>query len=144
MTVLPGSHEHVCWLAAHGVYHGRAMARGQAPMPPCSGELVRCHLIPRQLIRRTLLHAEGAEAVDRVIADPRSWVPGCGGPHGNGGHHGQFDQSRTLRIPRRRLPAGLVELAEEIGLLWWLCSEYGCSVDCTHPGRASSRASGRR
>lgn len=103
-----------CWLARFGVYE-------RGPMPPCEGRLIRAHLIKRQ----TLLRELPAEVAARAIDDPRSWVPACGGPQGNGGHHGMADHSRTLRIPYDNLPAGLIELAAETGLLWWLEREYG-------------------
>jgi hypothetical protein len=86
---------------------------------PCDGGLVRCHLLPRQLLRRELKSRWRA-----VAADERSWVFGCGGPMGNGGHHGELDQARTLRVPREALPPGLVELAGELGLTWWIDHEY--------------------
>lgn len=83
---------------------------------PCDGQLVRCHLLPKQLLKR-----EGHRA---AAADERSWVWGCGGPMGNGGHHGMLDHSRTLRVPLAALPTGTVELAAELGLTWWLEREY--------------------
>ena len=99
----------ICWLGAFGF-----MDNGD-PVAKCDGRLVRCHLIPKQKI---------AKAGGRVW-DRRSWVWGCGGPTGVGGHHGQLDSSRTLHIPRACLPAGLEELAMELGLLWWLDQTYG-------------------
>lgn len=62
-----------------------------------------------------------------LVADARSWVWGCGGPTGIGGHHGRLDSRGCdpLRIPRYRLPPGLEEFAEELGLGWWLDREYG-------------------
>lgn len=87
---------------------------------PCDGRLVRCHLLPQQLLRR-----EVGSGWRKVAADPRSWVWGCGGPVGIGGHHGQLDSSRALRIPRHRLPAGVEALAAELGLTWWLDRTYG-------------------
>jgi hypothetical protein len=103
-----------CFLATFGVYE-------RGPMPPCDGRLVRCHLLPRQLIKANCPPrlAEGA------IEDPRSWVWGCGGPMGNGGHHGMFDSARTLRIPREALPPSAEALAADLGLLYWLDREYG-------------------
>jgi hypothetical protein len=104
---------------------------------PCDGRLVKAHLISRQFLRRELMdrtmlsmapRADCERAVDAKIADPRSWVWACGGPMGNAGHHGMLDASRTLRIPRDRLPAGLEEFAEELGLTWYLCREYGCQA----------------
>jgi hypothetical protein len=84
---------------------------------PCDGRLVRCHLISRQQLRRA--------GYPELVEDPRTWVPGCGGPTGIGGHHGQLDFSRTLRVPLFALPTATLLLAEEIGLDWWLEREYG-------------------
>jgi hypothetical protein len=85
----------------------------------CDGKLVRCHLIRRQVIRR--------EAGTEYEMDPRSWVWGCGGITGIGGHHGALDWAGPgrLRIPRDRLPMELEEFAAEIGLEWWVEREYG-------------------
>jgi hypothetical protein len=85
------------------------------PMPPCDGRLVKCHLIPRQVLRR---HGVGEMA-------PGSWVWGCGGPTGSGGHHGMFDFSRTLRLSREMIPQDTERLAKTVGLLWYLDREYG-------------------
>lgn len=87
---------------------------------PCSGRLVKCHLIPQQLLRR-----EHPDTWRQHATNPASWVWGCGGPMGNGGHHGQLDQARTLRIPRRNLPPSTEALAVHLGLGWWLDREYG-------------------
>lgn len=107
----------VCWLALNAVPE-------RGVMPPCQGRLVRVHLIPRQLLEREL--GRGGAAARRAIADERSWVWGCGGPMGNAGHHGMLDAGhRPLRVPRLSLPAGLEELADELGLGWWLEREYG-------------------
>jgi hypothetical protein len=103
-----------CWVARFGMYE-----RGH--MPPCDGQVIRAHLIPRRLLLRELDAATAAKAID----DPRSWVPCCGGPTGAGGHHGMLDVSRTIRIPYRCLPVGLHSLCEELGLTWWLDREYG-------------------
>ena len=84
-------------------------------MPPCDGRLVCCHLIPRQMLKR-LKHDE---------MDRRSWVWGCGGLTGIAGHHGMFDSSRRLRVPRSSIPASTEELALELGILWWLDRVYG-------------------
>jgi hypothetical protein len=99
----------VCYLGAFG-----RMELGD-PMPRCSGELVRCHLIPRSVLRR--------HNVDELAHG--SWVWGCGGPTGLGGHHGMFDVGRTLRLPREALPAATEELAMRIGLRWYLDRHYG-------------------
>lgn len=84
---------------------------------PCDGRLVRCHLISRQVLRRRKLA--------HLIPDRRTWVWGCGGIVGVGGHHGELDHSRRLRIPRLQLPVDTIALADEVDLLWWLDREYG-------------------
>ena len=88
---------HGCWVAMNVDSPG-----------PCDGYLVRAHLIPKQTIRR---ETQGAD-----LWDDRVWVPVCGGPTGIGGHHGQLDYSRTLRIPRDALPAAVEEFAFEHNL----------------------------
>lgn len=88
---------------------------------PCHGHLVRAHLIPRQVFRRELPSLRAQEAIE----DPRSYVMACGGLQGVSGHHGMLDYSRTLRVPREALPPGLEDLAEELGLGWYLDREYG-------------------
>ncbi len=95
-----------CWLAQFSCF-------------PCDGRLIRAHLLPRHLLRR--------EGNAGAIADPRSWVPACGGPTGCSGHHGIFDYGsvRTLRVPREALPAGVEELAAELDLGWYLDRKYG-------------------
>lgn len=111
---------------------------------PCDGALIRAHLVPRQLLKREYPHGavliEGqwqrrairqpaarnaCRTLRQLCDDPRSWVPCCGGPMGLSGHHGQLDQSRTLRIPRELLPTAVEEFAAELGLLWYLDREYG-------------------
>ena len=99
----------ICWLGAFGVMEL------DDPVPKCDGRLVRCHLIPKPLIQQY-----GGKVWDR-----RAWVWGCGGPTGMSGHHGMLDYSRTLRIPRRCLPAGTEQFASELGLLWFLDRTYG-------------------
>jgi len=96
-----------CWLA-------------QFSDTPCDGQLVKVHLLPRQLLKR-----EAPDRAQELIEDPRSWVPACGGPCGNAGHHGQLDHSRTLRVPRHMLPLGVEEVADELRLSYWLDREYG-------------------
>jgi hypothetical protein len=114
---------------------------------PCEGRLVRCHLIPRQKLekgphvrngQRLPIAETDREAMDiyvdggpmvvvlsSVRRDTRSWVWGCGGPMGPGGHHGLFKPDGPRPIERHRLPPGLEEFAEEIGLSWWLDYTYG-------------------
>lgn len=101
-------HDPDCWLAAHG-----RMEDG-GPMPSCNGGLVRVHLIPKQLLKREHLPK----------FDSRTYVYACGGPMGNGGHHGMLDQSRTLRVRFEDLPDRLLNFAEQHGLVWWLEREY--------------------
>lgn len=99
--------------------HGCFLAQFR-PDVPCSGRLIRAHLLPRQLLRRELDRTTYLAAVE----DPRSWIPACGGIMGPTGHHGMLDYSRTLRIPYDKLPPGTVELARELGLDWWLEREF--------------------
>jgi hypothetical protein len=87
---------------------------GGDSMPPCDGSLVRVHLIPKQLLKREHLPK----------FDPRTYVYACGGPMGNGGHHGMLDQGRRLRIRFEDLPVKVVEFAEQHNLTWWLEREY--------------------
>lgn len=96
-----------CWLAEHG------RMEHNDPMPSCSGSLVRVHLIPRQLLKRERLPQ----------LDPRTYVYACGGPMGNGGHHGMLD-GRRLRVRFADLPVKVREFADEHGLTWWLRREY--------------------
>lgn len=99
-----------CWLA-------------QFSDRPCSGRLVRAHLIPRQVLLRELR----AEVSAGAISDRRSWVPACGGPQGDGGHHGMLDRPAVneLRVPRSALPPMLEVFAAEHGLSWFLDRCYG-------------------
>lgn len=96
---------------------------------PCDGGLVRCHLIPKQLLKRLFPHGFDGRSLAVLQADPRSWVWGCGGPTGIGGHHGQLDTSRKLRVPRPLLPSGVEEMATELDLLWWVDREYGVAEE---------------
>jgi hypothetical protein len=92
---------------------------------PCDGPLVRCHLIPKHVLRQNFPKGFEGRALAVLQADPRSWVWGCGGSMGLGGHHGQLDTSRKLRIPRELLPDVTEEFAAELGLTPWLDREYG-------------------
>jgi hypothetical protein len=76
---------------------------------------VRVHLIPQQLLKR-----EGGEP-----GDPRSYVLACGGLSGVGGHHGDLDATRKLRLAYEDLPRPLVVMAQQLNLDWWLRREYG-------------------
>lgn len=113
---------------------------------PCDGRLVRCHLIPKQLLAREF--GKGAylvngrwlpsvearfvrgfptslpyRSVKNLQDDERAWVPGCGGPSGLEGHHGMLDGFK-LALPRRLLPDAVIEYACELGLLWWIDKHY--------------------
>ena len=99
----------VCWLGRFGVMEN------DDPKPKCDGRLVRCHLIPEQMLRDT----------SGEVWDERAWVWGCGGIMGDSGHHGMLDKSRTLRLPRQFLPPQVEEIALEFGLRWYLDRTYG-------------------
>lgn len=110
---------------------------------PCDGRLVKVHLVPQQLLKKEFPHGvifhdnrwrrahpiENPEWAHRSLrqlqGDPRSYVMACGGPMGPTGHHGMLDGSRTLRIPRYRIPAGTEQFVAELGLRWFLDREYG-------------------
>jgi hypothetical protein len=119
---------------------------------PCSGVLIRAHLIPKQRIRREWPRGafspagrapwvplgqdqalEEAALVGRarslaeITWDSRCWVPMCGGPMGNAGHHGMLDAGGVgrIKILRAWLPPELEEFAEEYGLGWSLEADYG-------------------
>jgi len=109
-----------------------------APGVPCDGQLVRCHLISKQVLRREIWprRAELAEtwglygcgpfprSLQELCELPATWVPGCGGLCGCDGHHGMLDRSRKLRIPFEDLPSETVRLAEWLDLMPWLEREY--------------------
>lgn len=101
----------VCYLAAFG-----KMRHPQQVMPPCDGQLVKCHII-----KRTVLRAAGAPEWANPV-----WVWGCGGPTGIGGHHGMLDHGhRPLYLPRSAILPETEEFAEYYGLTYWLDREYG-------------------
>lgn len=106
---------------------------------PCDGALIRAHLIPKQRIGRERDAARAAErrgmltpAQRRLLLrpemhllwDPAVWVPMCGGPMGQGGHHGMLD-GKQLRIARADLPPALEEFARRYGFEWSLEADYG-------------------
>jgi hypothetical protein len=99
-----------CFLAHRGAYE-------RSQMPSCDGRLVKCHLIPRHLLR----HTDGV--LD--LWDPATYVWACGGPMGNTGHHGLFDGSRTIRLPRSAIPQSTENYAQTFGLEWYLDRTYG-------------------
>lgn len=109
----PSTHTETCWFAS------------VPDAGPCDGPLVRCHLMPKHVLRQNFPKGFEGRALAVLQADPRSWVWGCGGSMGLGGHHGRLDTSRKLRIPRNLIPAETEELAAELGLTPWLDREYG-------------------
>lgn len=124
--------EEPCYLAAHGV-----MANPRETMLPCSGLLVRAHLIPQQTLLREIIDPMNRlkeptkfRALRKtpeslaILWDPRVWVWACGGPMGNGAHHGLFDHGR-ISLPRQALPDGLVEFAHQYGITWAIERRYG-------------------
>jgi hypothetical protein len=94
----------------------RCFFEGWPDVGPCDGRLIKAHLIKRQTLTR--------EGYGRLIHDRRTWVPCCGGPQGNAGHHGRLDGGQ-LRIPREKLPKGFVDLMGELGLSWCVAKHYG-------------------
>jgi hypothetical protein len=110
-----------CWLQTHGLLemHDKLVpVRLHPVLNACSGPLTRCHLIPRQLMRREI---KDRHELDAAVADLRGWVPGCLR------HHDLLDRARRLRIPAENLPDTLWELAAELGdpFTFWLEREYG-------------------
>lgn len=110
----------VCWLAQF------------APAVSCRGPVVRCHLVPKQTIRREVWNQREAlrpllvqlgkvfpSTLRLLQGDPRCWRLGCEI------HHHMLDSSRKLRIPRERLPRETEAFCSDYGLLWWLDREYG-------------------
>lgn len=88
---------------------------------PCDGPIDKCHLIPKQRIKRELrsrypnIDDEGLRA---AVWHDSMWVYGCRK------HHGELDVSRTLRIPRDSLLVKTRVVAEMLGLGWSLDLDY--------------------
>ena len=113
---------------------------GRPGAGPCDGSVIRAHLIPKQRIKRerdsalarrrrgepALPHDEAllASSESALVWSSRCWVPMCGGPMGNGGHHGKFDAG-FLRIARAEVPETVVAFARRHGLEWSLEADYG-------------------
>jgi hypothetical protein len=93
-----------CWLAR---FSSRPCDR---PM----GLLWRVHLLDKQQLAR-----RGADPWD-----PRGYVWACGGASGLAGCHGLLDSYRLV-VPRVELPAEVLELAAEAGMLAWVDRRYG-------------------
>jgi hypothetical protein len=116
-----------CYLAKYGY-----MEDGSA-LTPCDGQLVRAHLIPRQLLKRQFPRGHTFRngqhlSVDQLIDHPATWVACCGGLTGIGGHHGHFDFSKRLRLHRRQLPAMTEAFARELQIEWHLDHAYGLLI----------------
>jgi hypothetical protein len=89
-----------CWLA-------------QFSDTSCSGRLERAHLIRAQTVRREVSRDRAIVWDERIVR----WACHL--------HHGQFDQTRALRVPRSALPASVEQFAADHGLGWFLDRTYG-------------------
>jgi hypothetical protein len=106
---------------------------------PCDGQLVRAHLIPKQRTKKQFQRAGGAwhkfndknhafwVPLDELLWAPASYRWVCGGPMGQGGHHGRID-GRQIRVPRSVIPVETEEWAERFGLAWSLDHDYGAKT----------------
>lgn len=113
---------------------------------PCDGALVRCHVLAQQRLRQEYpegaIWLEGREkavslkswerdalgsapnaparvemmTLEALQADSRLWVWGCGGPMGQGGHHGEFDGYK-LKVPFEKLRPETITFVEELRLM---------------------------
>jgi hypothetical protein len=83
---------------------------------PCDGPRDRCHLIPKQRIKREW-RSLGAEDLKKLVWHRSVWVWGCRR------HHGDFD-NKALRVPRSRVPAVTWSFAEQFGLTWSLDRDF--------------------
>ena len=81
---------------------------------PCEGKLRTVHILPKRKLKE-----KGHDPYD-----PRSFIHACGGLTGLEGHHGAFDYFK-IKVPREAIPQGTEELAEELGLLWYLAQRFG-------------------
>lgn len=98
----------MCWFAH---------VLGEDVIGPCDGPLDRCHLIPKQRIKREIGQADPA-LTKRAIWHPSSWVDGCRR------HHGNFD-NRIFRVSRAQLPQDVELYATVMGLGWSLDHDFG-------------------
>lgn len=83
----------------------------------CDGPIDRCHLIPKQRIRREFHNAE-PDVLHTLIWHPAVLVKGCRR------HHGDFD-AKHLRIRREDLPPACETYAKAFNLEWSLDASYG-------------------
>lgn len=97
--------------------------KGRPGWGPCDGRLVGAHVLSRDFLKRELRARLTPAELARVLRDKRNIVDACGGPMGNGGHHGIFD-SRKLRIARADVPAATEEFAAEHNVTWRLDYDF--------------------
>lgn len=132
-----------CWIAELVARLERALTPAGLDLVldagPCDGALIRAHLIPRQRIvraRKTAVWTKDTTPAQfrmlqrpeqELVWDERVWVPMCGGPMGNAGHHGMLDAGgvRRLRLVRAWLPSAVEAFAVEYGLEASLERDYG-------------------
>jgi hypothetical protein len=80
----------------------------------CEGRLVKAHLVPKQTIRRELVHRKPkALYVDpeEIVWDSRCWRWMCGGwGYGSSGHHGAYD---AYQIRLHAWPEDFLEFLRE-------------------------------
>lgn len=81
----------------------------------------RCHLIPKQRIRKQLRSDRpnlDPETLLRCVWHESMWVPGCRQ------HHSELDVSRVLRIPREDIPEITWAVAALFRVEWSLEYDY--------------------
>jgi hypothetical protein len=97
--------------------------KGLPDAGPCDGRVVKCHLVKQQVLKRELGGRSGDElkrSVDALCRESWSWVWGCGGAMGPGGHHGQFKPDGPKPIPLSLLPEDFTRRMAELGLWWYV------------------------
>lgn len=95
---------HACWFAAFSE-------------KPCDGPMDKCHLIPRQRLRKEIAKSDAILA-STLLWHPALWVYGCRR------HHGDFD-NRALRVARASVPEVVEMAAAELGMGWSLDRDFG-------------------
>ncbi len=103
-----------CWLA-----------RFDEKERPCAGRTQKAHLLEKQTLKREVRsHAawirgepEWPDGMNGIW-DERLWIPACER------HHSLFDH-HMIAVPRSALPASTEELAEQLGLGWYLDRRFG-------------------
>ena len=81
---------------------------------PCDGRLDRCHIVPKQRLKR--------EVPEVDVWHEDWWVWGCRR------HHGQFDNRRCF-IQRSDVPMKTEKAAARHGIEWSLDRDYGMRTD---------------